>query len=267
MNVRRARCLETCSDANGAEYNLVEHIRARERTLRLILVVRALALATTLLQRDKMKKGRTKLTRHDAERLFDGLPAGKASPSSRPVNPFEAGVFDVVTRVDDETKLWKDNLITLPMAIELPACYESVARMREMIARAWHVKWVREGKNEVVTEFPEGWTAVRPKSGPIELRDSSGVVRAVYGWAEDAELRILPRYLVESQANSSSGLGSLLVRDRGNGQILERSSIWSAQTGVHHPDWTRLSQWLSLRFPEHRDPLRYWKDCEDNIRK
>lgn len=212
-----------------------------------------------------MKKGKTKLTRHDAERLFEGLPAGNVRVSSRPENPFEAGVFDVVKRVEGENKLWKDSLITLPMAIELPAGYESVSRMREAIVRAWRVKWVREGKSEVVTEFPEGWTAVRPESGPIELRDSSGVVRALYGWAKDAELKILPRYLVESQANSSSGLGSLLVRDRGNGQILERSSIWSAQTGPNHPDWTRLSAWLNLRYPQHRDPLRYWEDCEAYI--
>ena len=212
-----------------------------------------------------MKKGKTKLTRHDAERLFEGLPAGNVRVSSRPENPFEAGVFDVVKRVEGENKLWKDSLITLPMAIELPAGYESVSRMRESMARAWRVKWVREGKSEVVTEFPEGWTAVRPESGPIELRDSSGVVRALYGWAKDAELKILPRYLVESQANSSSGLGSLLVRDRGNGQILERSSIWSAQTGPNHPDWSRLSVWLNLRYPQHRDPLRYWEDCEEEI--
>lgn len=212
-----------------------------------------------------MKKGKTKLTRHDAERLFDGLPDGNVRVSSRPENPFEAGGFDAVERVDDETKLWKDNLITLPMAIELPAGYESVSRVRDAMAQAWRVKWVREGKKEVVTEFPEGWRAVRPESGPIELRDPSGVVRALYGWAEDAELRILPRYLVESQTNSSSGLGSLLVRDRGSGQVLERSSIWSAQTGTNHPDWTRLSAWLNLRYPQHRDPLRYWEDCEENI--
>jgi hypothetical protein len=212
-----------------------------------------------------MKKGKTKLTRHDAERLFEGLPAGSVKVSSRAENPFEAGAFDKVERVDDETKLWKDNLITLPIAVELPAAYESVSRMREAMARAWRVKWVREGGNEVVAEFPEGWKAVRPESGPIELRDSAGVVRALYGWAEDAELRVLPRYLVESQANSSSGLGSLLVRDRGSGQILERSSIWSAQTGTNHPDWTRLSTWLNVRYPQHRDPLRYWEDCEANI--
>jgi hypothetical protein len=212
-----------------------------------------------------MKKGKTKLTRHDAERLFEGLPQGQARVSSRPDNPFEPGMFDEVERVDDETKLWKDNLIALPMAIELPAGYESVSRMREAMVRAWRVKWVREDKNEVVTEFPEGWVAVRPASGPTELRDPFGVVRAVYGWANDAELRILPRYLVESQANSLSGLGSLLVRDRGNGQILERSSIWSAQTGINHPDWTRLSEWLKSRYPHHLDPLRYWEDCEENI--
>ena len=211
-----------------------------------------------------MKKGKTKLTRHDAERLFEGLPAGNARVSSRAENPFEAGAFDEVERVDDETKLWKDNLITLPAAIELPAGYASVSVVREAMARAWRVKWVREGGNEVVTEFPEGWKAVRPESGPIELRDSSGVVRALYGWAEDAELRILPRYLVESQANSSSGLSSLVVRDRENSQILERSTIWSAHSGTNHPDWGRLSAWLNARYPQHYDPLRYWKDCEDN---
>lgn len=214
-----------------------------------------------------MKKGKAKLTRLDAERLFEGLPGGNVRATGRPENPFEAGAFDVVERVDDEARLWKDNLITLPMAIELPAGYESVSRMREAMVRAWRVKWVREEKSRVVTEFPEGWTAVRPQSGPIELRDPSGVVRALYGWAEDAELKILPRYLVESQANSSSGLGSLLVRDRGNGQILERSSVWSAQTGTNHPDWTRLSAWLDLRYPQHRDPLRYWEDCEENAQQ
>ncbi|CAN7792649.1 hypothetical protein LJR034_009257 [Caballeronia sp. LjRoot34] len=213
-----------------------------------------------------MKKGKTKLTRQDAERLFEGLPNGNVKKRSRVENPFETGVFDVVKRVEDETTIWKDSLITLPMAIELPAGYESASRMRGAMTRALGVKWGREGTNEVVAEFPDGWTAARPESAPIELRDPSGVVRALYGWAKDAELRVLPRYLLESQANSSSGLGSLLVRDRANGQILERSSIWSAQTGTNHPDWTRLSAWLDLRYPQHRDPLRYWEDCERNSR-
>jgi hypothetical protein len=213
-----------------------------------------------------MKKGKTKLTRHDAERLFEGLPAADVKVSGRPENPFEAGAFDVVERIDEEAKLWKDNLITLPMAIELPSGYESLSRLREVMERAWRVKWMREGKHEVVADFPEGWTAVRPESGPIELRDPSSVVRALYGWAKDAELRILQRYVVEPQANSSSGLGSLVVRDRANGQILERSSTWSAQTGTNHPDWTRLSAWLNLRYPQHHDPLKYWADCEENLR-
>ncbi len=86
-----------------------------------------------------MKKGKTKLTRHDAERLFEGLPAGSVKTSSRPENPFEAGAFDVVERVDEESKLWKDNLISLPMAIELPAGYESISRMRESMVKAWRV--------------------------------------------------------------------------------------------------------------------------------
>lgn len=213
-----------------------------------------------------MKKGKTKLTRQDAERLFEGLPAGNAKPSSRPENPFGAGTVDVVKRVDDEARLWKDNLITLPMAIELPVGYASVSRMREAMTQALRVKWVREGVTDIVAEFPEGWAAIRPDTGPIELRDSSGVVRALYGWAKDAEVRLLPRYLIESQTNSTSGLGSLLVRDRAIGQILERSSTWSAQTGTHHPDWARLSAWLDARYPQHRDPLCYWADCEENKR-
>jgi hypothetical protein len=91
-----------------------------------------------------MKKGKAKLTRHDAERLFEGLPKGNVRASSRPENPFDAGVFDVVKHVDDKAKLWKDNLITIPMAVELPAGYESVSRLREAMVRAWRVKWVRE---------------------------------------------------------------------------------------------------------------------------
>jgi hypothetical protein len=211
-----------------------------------------------------MKNGKPKRTRQDAERLFEGLPQASVRSASRPTNPFEEGAFDEVERVDEEAKLWKDNLVTLPLAIELPAGYASVSVVRTAMERAWRLKWVREGRNEVVTDFPEGWSAVRPASGPIELRDPAGVVRAVYGWAEDAELRILPRYLVESQTNSSSGLGSLFVRDRENGQILERSSIWSAQTGTNHPDWAKLSAWLDSKYPLHRDPLRLWADCEAN---
>ncbi|PCE23703.1 hypothetical protein BWP39_28915 [Paraburkholderia acidicola] len=212
-----------------------------------------------------MKNAKPKRTRQDAERLFEGLPQTSTAPQSRSANPFEDGAFEKVERIDEESKLWKDNLITLPAAIELPPGYTSVSSVREAMKRAWRVKWVREGQNEIVVEFPEGWAAVRPASGPIELRDPAGVVRAVYGWAQDAELRILPRYAVESQSNSTSGLGSVLVRDRESGEILERSSTWSAQTGTNHPDRPRLSTWLDVHYPQHRDPMRLWKDCEDNI--
>jgi hypothetical protein len=187
-----------------------------------------------------------------------------ASPSG--TSPFGDAPSPVAGRRDrNEKALWKDNLVTVPMGIVVPPGYESAARVREALVRAWQMKWVRESKNEVVAEFAEGWTAVRPASGPVELRDAAGVVRAVYGWAEDAEFRILPRYRVESQENGS-GLGSLLVRDRETGQILERSSTWSAQSGTHHPDWARLSAWLDTRYPLHRDPLRLWTDCENNLR-
>ncbi|WP_206952697.1 hypothetical protein [Trinickia acidisoli] len=212
-----------------------------------------------------MPKAKPKLTRTDAERLFEGLDSTKPSLASRPANPFDEGMFEEVERVDEESKLWKDNLVTLPLAVELPPGYESVPHVRKAMERAWRVRWVREGKHEVVAEFPEGWAATRPESGPVELRDRLGVVRAVYGWADDAEVRILPRYRLEPQQNSSNGLGSLVVRDREHGRILERSSIWSAQTGTNHPDWARLSAWLDKEYPRHRDPLRYWEDCEKNL--
>ncbi|ANB73282.1 hypothetical protein AYM40_13620 [Paraburkholderia phytofirmans OLGA172] len=212
-----------------------------------------------------MKNGKPKRTRRDADGLFPDLQQSDAHSASRPDNPFgEETARTSARRERDEASLWKDNLVTLPAAIELPPGYESVSHVRESMERAWRMKWVRESGNEVVAEFPEGWAAIRPASGAVELRDASGVVRAVYGWAGDAEVRLLPRYRVESQENSSSGLGSLLVRDRENGQILERSSTWSAQTGTNHPDWARLSAWLDKQYPLHRDPLRLWTDCEAN---
>ncbi|WP_246793721.1 hypothetical protein [Burkholderia perseverans] len=213
-----------------------------------------------------MKQGKPKLTRQDAERLFAGLPAAGGSSASRPVNPFEASPFDMTRRADEKTTLWKDNLVTLPIAFVVPAAYASLAVLSRAIVQAWRVRWVREAGHEIVAEFPEGWKAVRPATGPIELRDPSNVVRAVYGWAEDAELRLLTRYLVETQSNSSTGMSSLLIRDRASGQILERSSIWSSLSGANHPDWARLSGWLNGHFPQHQDPLRYWEDCERNLK-
>ena len=212
-----------------------------------------------------MNKGKTKLTRHDAERLFEGLQPAKVNASARPENPFGPEApegSDVVNRVEEEPTIWKDNLITLPTAIELPQGYESVSQMREAMSQTLRVRWVREGLDEVVAEFPDGWAATRSSNGPAELRDANGVVRAVFGWAKGAELRMLPRYVIESQSNSANGLGSVLIRDRENGRILERSSNWSARTGTHHPDWAVLAAWLDLHYPDHRDPLRYWQDCE-----
>lgn len=212
-----------------------------------------------------MKQTKPKFTRQHADGLFPDLKPSGAHVGSRPDNPFgEAPPAATERRDRGEKALWKDNLITVPMAIALPPGYESAARVREALTRAWRMKWVREAKNEIVAEFAEGWTAVRPASGPVELRDAAGVVRALYGWAEDAEFRILPRYRLESQENSTNGLGSLVVRDRERGLILERSSTWSAQTGTHHPDWARLSAWLDAQFPLNRDPLRLWTDCEKN---
>ncbi|MGF6772776.1 hypothetical protein P3T18_005270 [Paraburkholderia sp. GAS199] len=224
-----------------------------------------------------MKHGKTKLTRQSADVLFPDLKPSGTQAGSRPDNPFGDSTshtsspfadspFGPLERPErDKKSLWKENLVSLPKGIELPPGYESAAKLRSAMERAWRMKWVREASHEIVAEFPEGWSAIRPASGPVQLRDANGVARAVYGWAEDAELRVLPRYVVESQENSSSGLGSLIVRDRESGQILERSAVWSAQTGNHHPDWAKLSAWLDRQYPQHRDPLRLWSDCEANL--
>jgi hypothetical protein len=213
-----------------------------------------------------MNRGKPKLTRQDADRLFEGLPPAKVNVSNRPENPFGPETNHVVNRANDEPTIWKANLITLPVAIELPQGYQSVSQIREAMTRALHVRWVRDGKDEVVAEFPEGWAVVRPSNGPIELRDASSIIRALYGWAKGAELRILPRYVIESQSNSTNGMASVLIRDRETGKILERSSNWSARTGTNHPDWVTLDAWLDSRYPDHHDPLRYWRDCEENRR-
>ncbi len=113
-----------------------------------------------------MNKGKSKLTRQDAERLFEGLPSAKASVSSRPENPFGPDVSDVVKRVEGESALWKDSLIALPVSIELPPGYLSVARMREAMTRALRVKWVREGKDEVVGFLKGGQRFARKAAPP-----------------------------------------------------------------------------------------------------
>src|ERR1700759_4567324 len=113
-----------------------------------------------------MKNGKPKLTRQNADGLFPDLKPSGPHVGSRPDNPFGDAPAEAVERRDrGEKALWKENLVSLPMGIEVPPGYESAARVREAMERAWRMKWVREGKNEIVAEFPEGWSAARPKGG------------------------------------------------------------------------------------------------------
>lgn len=68
--------------------------------------------------------------------FFEGCRLGNVKASRRPEYPFEAGAFEPVESVDDKATLWKDNLITLPMAVVLPTGYESVSRIRDAMAHA-----------------------------------------------------------------------------------------------------------------------------------
>src|SRR5471032_1364011 len=117
-----------------------------------VVVARAFS-ETSLLQRRSMKKGKTKLTRHDAERLFEGLPAGNAKVSSRPENPFGDELFDVPKRADDEAKLWKDSLITLPIGIELPADNQSVPRATHRLVAGGQLDTNWKSDETVFPEF------------------------------------------------------------------------------------------------------------------
>ena len=86
-----------------------------------------------------MKKGKTKLTRQDAERLFGG-PArrGCQGIESARESVRSGGVRRRQAR-RHETRLWKDNLITLPTAIELPRGMTQPSHLREAMTRSLRV--------------------------------------------------------------------------------------------------------------------------------
>jgi hypothetical protein len=212
-----------------------------------------------------MKKGKPKRTRQDAERLFDGLNRTKVNSTSRPENPFEVGAFEVIERDDrDESKLWKENIVSLPVAIELPPGYGSADRVREGMGRAWCVQWLSVTTDRITARLPEGWGVDSSISGIAKIY-AVGVVRAEWSSGECAPMRLICRYRLEEQYHDKDDHCRIVVRDREFGRN-EKESFWDAKSGPLHPQWKTLSDWLDKEYPDHRDPLRYWEDCERNFR-
>ncbi|WP_323121658.1 hypothetical protein [Burkholderia alba] len=208
---------------------------------------------------DKSRKARSEL-----EKMFAGVQQGPTSTARRAENPFADTAparSDDVTRTEPKSTIWKDSVVSLPVGIEVPPGYRSVEQVREAMQRAWQIKPVRQSRDAIEVELLPGWKASKLPNGTTEIRDAAGVTRAVYGWSHQAELRLLPRYAIESREGASDGKYQLIVRDRERNAILERS-LFSAQNGTNHPEWRKWNAWLDEAFPLHRDPLRCWGDCE-----
>ena len=71
---------------------------------------------------------------------------------------------------------------------------------------------------------------------------------------------------IEVSVGTRGERARLVVRDRGRNNSVLKDSFWDTRSGPNHPQWKILSDWLDKEYPDHRDPLRYWDDCEDNRR-
>jgi hypothetical protein len=207
-----------------------------------------------------MKSPKSFKARQAAEGLFPGLQRANAA-SSNTVNPFDKVFAEPVEVAHvDGTQI----IVSLPAGIELVPGYASDVAMREAMTRAWGIEWLKVNRDEAEIKLPVGWSVNRSASETIEVRDGAGVIRAICGYAQEAELRLLPRYRLESQDDAGAGQCRLVVRDRENNNSVLKSSFWAAERGSNHPSWNELAMWLDKAFPHHRDPLQYWEDCEQH---
>ncbi|MDE1183016.1 hypothetical protein [Paraburkholderia sp.] len=210
-----------------------------------------------------MRNGdKSRNARQALENLFSDLPPSSAQSKPGKQNPFEDAerAARVDARPSGDGTIWKESVVSFPVAVEVPRGYESAAHVHEAMERAWKLRWHRKTKDELVTELAPGWGAVKLPDGSTEVRDSNGLPRAVFGWSEHAELRLLTRYTITSR-EGADGRYQVVAYDRQRNSVLERS-LFSAQSGTSHPEWARLMGWLAKLFPQHQDPLRYWDDCE-----
>jgi hypothetical protein len=89
-----------------------------------------------------MGSEKSRRARRAAESLFSGLQTEGSTSASRPANPFDNDPFEAVG-MPAETR---DELVTLPPEIELPPGYEDAAHMRDALARAWRMDWIKVEK-------------------------------------------------------------------------------------------------------------------------
>lgn len=192
--------------------------------------------------------------------FFSELRAGGTNTASRPNNPFDNDAFEAV----DMPAETRDELVTLPPEIEVPSGYEDVAHLRDALASAWRMDWIKIGKDSCVVRLPVGWSADRSVDGMLRIY-CKGVTRAEGKLVQDAALRLLSRFYLQSEVHPSDDRCRIVVRDRAGSQRFLKASFWDVRSGPNHPQWKVLAEWLAREYPHHRDPLRYWEDCDHNL--
>jgi len=208
-----------------------------------------------------IKKGKRRLTRRDADGLFPDLNKTGSGLASRPANPFGDDPFERVEEKAEEYEIVRSYALPAPM--ELPPGYESLDHMREAMKRAWRIEWIRVNQTSAEVRLPAGWGVDRSLDGMLRIYHA-GVVRAEAVLTERALLRVLPRYRLVSDFHADDHC-RLVIRDREYNDSILEESFWAPESGLNHPEWRRMTELLDKMFPDHRDPLRYWEDCEDNL--
>nr|WKF56513.1 hypothetical protein HUO10_000971 [Paraburkholderia busanensis] len=209
-----------------------------------------------------MSNEKSKRARQAAESLFGGLPAASnAKAASRPANPFGDDPF----ATSDRYVPADDQLVVLPAEFDLPPGYADAAALRDALTHAWRMDWIKIGKDECVVRLPVGWIADKSVDGVLRI-ESGGVVRAEGRLVKGATLLVLPRYYLKAEFHDQNDHCRIVVRDRARKNAVLKDSFWDTRSGPSHPQWKVLSDWLDAQYPAHRDPLRYWDDCEDNLR-
>lgn len=208
-----------------------------------------------------MGSEKSKRARRAAESLFGDLPATGSTAAGRPSNPFGDDPFHNPASATPAG----DDLVILPAQTELPPGYADSAAMRDALARIWRMDWIKVGKDQCVVRLPVGWVADKSVDGVLRIK-YEGIVRAEGRLVEGAALQILPRYYLKAEFHDSDDHCRIVVRDRGSNNAVLKDSFWDTRSGPNHPQWKLLSDWLDKQYPDHRDPLRYWADCEANRR-
>ena len=150
-----------------------------------------------------------------------------------PENPFEQVACEEADDVAvDEYAGLRDNLVALPAAIELPPGCESVSELRDAVERVWGLTWVSVNKDGYLARLPSDFGYRHTDDGSLEIY-GHGALRAVRSSGEDAPLRLITRYGLESRFGDDDRC-QIRVRDRELDRTL-RESFWEAAIGPQHP--------------------------------